>query len=405
MMRILHLSADYPDPLVRDKTHAIANLLKLAPQQEHRVYSLNRSDWRAPVASQIFADPISDNNRALRYPAPPKGILHQHFLHRLADWIATDCDQSGFRPEAIHAHKLTIEGVAGHALAQRFGIPLILSAQGNTDLKLVRARPDLRPIFRRIWHDASIAFPFAPWTRDRLDTLLGQRTSPTFVLPCPGPADDILAPTHAPPVIRTAFHLRDHANKNAERLIRAIGMVASRMPQVVLEIIGGGDDKAKALLQRLADRHAPGHVRFRGKVAHGDWQGLMNTCAAFALVSHRESFGMVFSEALLAGAPCLIPAGRAIDGYLPEGEVTISAPPRSTQAIADGLFRLVRDQTQFKARLRACQTEGKLNFLRRDAIAQIYGQALAAIPDATASRPETPNSNMPLASTTILIPA
>ena len=404
-MRILHLTADYPDPVVRDKTQAIANLLKLAPAHDHRVCSLNRSDWRARLTSQTFRDQVSDSNRALRYPAPPKGILHQHFLHRLADWIAADCDRSGFRPDAIHAHKLTIEGIAGHALAQRLGIPLIISAQGNTDLKLVTARPDLRPVFRQIWHSASIAFPFAPWTHDRLDRLLGQRTLPTIPLPCPGPADDLMAPTHAPPVIRTAFHLRDHANKNAERLIRAIGLVASQAPPVVLEIIGGGDDRARTTLQRLADRYAPGHVRFRGKVAHDDMQGLMNTCAAFALVSHRESFGMVFSEALLAGAPCLIPAGRAIDGYLPEGDVTISAPPQNTQAIADGLLRLLRDQTQFKARLRAHQTDGKLDFLRRDAIARTYQQALAAVADTPVNEREPKRHHLPLASTTILIPA
>jgi hypothetical protein len=35
-MRVLHISADFPDPLVPAKTRAIANLLDLAPEHEHR---------------------------------------------------------------------------------------------------------------------------------------------------------------------------------------------------------------------------------------------------------------------------------------------------------------------------------------------------------------------------------
>ncbi|MEL7152819.1 MAG: glycosyltransferase, partial [Pseudomonadota bacterium] len=208
--------------------------------------------------------------------------------------------------------------------------------------------------------------------------LLGHRKGRTHCLPCPGPADQIIAPTVAPPIVRSAFNLADHRNKNADRLIRAIGIVSRDVSDVQLELIGGGSDHSLATLKKSADRHAPGRVRFCGPIPHAQMQAVLSTSAAFALVSHRESFGMVFAEALLSGVPCLIPKGRAIDGYFPEGSITLSANPSNKNSIASGLLRLLQKQSDFKARLLAHQQSGKLDFLRRDAISQVYASALSA---------------------------
>jgi hypothetical protein len=89
---------------------------------------------------------------------------------------------------------------------------------------------------------------------------------------------------------------------------------------------------------------------------------------------------MVFSEALLAGAPCLIPRGRAIDGYFEEGGVVVSADPKDEAEIVEGLTRLAREETAFKRRLAALGDGGGLDFLRREAIARVYAEALAALP-------------------------
>src|SRR5690606_36244129 len=106
-----------------------------------------------------------------------------------------------------------------------------------------------------------------------------------------------------------------------------------------------------AALAALADDVAPGRVRFLGSLANTEIQRRFNASTAFALVSHRESYGMVFAEALLAGAPCLIPRGRAIDGYFAEGSAVLSADPKDEAKITRGLVRLVREEHEFKSRL------------------------------------------------------
>jgi glycosyltransferase involved in cell wall biosynthesis len=387
-MRILHLSADYPDPLVPAKTRAVANLLALADGHRHRVLSLNRVGWRigglAGIHALDFADAAGPGHRAVAYGAPGKGFLLRRSMERLADWAAADCAEAGFAPDLVHAHKLSVEGIAGARLARHFGVPLVISVQGNTDLKIVGARRDLRPLYARIWAEAAVVFPFAPWSRARLDALLGARRGPVRALPCPGPADALTAPritsqSAAAPVIRTAFNLRDARNKNAGRLIRAIARAGAEVPEIRLEIIGGGDAAAFAALAALAARAAPGRVRFLGAVPNPQVQRLFNEATAFALVSHRESYGMVFAEALLAGAPCLIPRGRAIDGYFAEGTVLLAADPEDEAGIASALVRLVREEGAFKARLAELGRAGGLDLLTRPAIRDSYLGALAEV--------------------------
>ena len=51
------------------------------------------------------------------------------------------------------------------------------------------------------------------------------------------------------------------------------------------------------------------------------------------MLSLRESDGMVYAEALLAGTPCLYSSGRNIDGILPDGETTLGINSKDTITI------------------------------------------------------------------------
>ena len=66
-MRILHLSADYPDPVHPAKTLAIRNLLELVPQHIHHVFSLNRTHWHGELSMHRFDDRVATGNTAIQY--------------------------------------------------------------------------------------------------------------------------------------------------------------------------------------------------------------------------------------------------------------------------------------------------------------------------------------------------
>lgn len=373
---ILHLSADYPDPLMPRKTPAVANLLALVPEVTHHVYSLNRVGWHADIHALDFADAAGEAHRAIAYGAPPKGLFLKRYLDRLADWLAEDLARRGIRPNLVHAHKLSVEGLVGASIARTLGIPLVISIQGNSDLKIISARRDLSRFWKPVWQGAAVAFPFAPWAAERMVDLLGTREGPIFFLPCPTPADCLFPPRIAGPVFRSAFNLAHYRSKNADGLIKSLALAARRVPEIRLEIIGGGDPVAFAELSAFAARRAPGRVRFLGAVRNTDIQALFNSSCALALPSHRESFGMVFSEALLAGCPCLISRGWGIDGYCADEEIVLAVDSRDVREIAEGLVRLARGEVAFKARLARLAASGAINRFRRAQIAEVYRSGL-----------------------------
>lgn len=375
-MRILHISADYPDPLVPSKTPAIRNLLDLVPEHEHRVWSLNRVGWRHGIAALGFGP----GHRAVTYGAPPRGLLLQTRLARVAAFILEDAAAAGFRPDAVHAHKLSVDGLVGDFVAGELGVPLLLSLQGNSDLKILRARRDLLPTWRRIWHAAAVTFPFAPWTQTGVEALLGERSGPVVLLPCPLDREQIIAPAMAPSsVVRTAFHLAAYRNKNALTLAKATAMARREIPDLRLEIAGGGDAGAFATLVDAAQGPNPLPLNLAGPVPRNEISAFFNTAVCMAQPSLRESFGMVFIEALMAGCPVLVPQGCAIDGYFEDGRVGLTVPARDEVALAEALARLTREEAAFKERVFELQEGGGLDRFRQTAIGMTYRRALARL--------------------------
>lgn len=374
IMQILHLSADYPDPLAPAKTSAIRRLLELVPEVDHDVYSLNRVGPTRGISALSF----ETRHRAVTYGAAPFGVLHRSFLHRLARWIISDIEDRGMRPSAIHAHKLSVEGLVGDEIAKQFRVPLIVSCQGNSDMKIIGAKPELRPVWRKIWQDADWVLPFAPWTQDSLQAVLGPREAPISVLPCPTEADYVLSPTITGPVVRTAFHLDHHVNKNARLIIEAASIARQTIPGLKLEVIGAGSPTAFADMQAIIGQQ-PSNTLLVGPILNTAIQQTLNQSACFVMPSQRESYGMVFAEALLAGCPVIHGSSNGISGYFQDTAFAQPVRQGGATALAEQIVGLIEDQKNVKANLAQAQRMGRLEILRRPAIAERYREALYTV--------------------------
>ncbi|MQX38426.1 glycosyltransferase [Roseospira navarrensis] len=371
--RLLHISADFPDPLRPAKTRAIANLLALTDDVvQHTVYSINRVSHTLPLAALVFGP----DWRAVAYPGPPRGLFLKTYLDRLGDWILRDVRTRGLSVDAVHAHKLSTDALAAARVADGLGVPLLISSQGNSDLKIIGKRPDLRPVWRGLWRRAAVVFPFAPWTAEGLTAMLGPREGSVVTLPCPTGQDSVMTPRPTEPVIKTVFNLHDYENKNAVGLIQAVAAAARTVPDIRLEILGGGDPTGYAVLQGAIQRHAPDRCRLRGPVPHEAVQAEMNAACAVAMVSRRESYGMVYAEALLAGAPVIHAATNGIAGYFPASPAVVGVDPGDPDALVAALVAAVQRQAEAKAALATLQASGALDQLTDRAIRETYATAL-----------------------------
>jgi len=383
--RILHVSADFPDSIEAFKTPVIRSLLDLtADRFRHEVISLNR---RSPgvlafgrgLVSGLGEPPLEVGQQrfaygqALIYQAPPRGLFHATMLRKLGNWLAEDCLE-GPLPDLLVGHKLAVEGMAVQHAASRLDLPYSICIQGDTDTKILAARPDLTAQFARVFHDAEVVFPFTPWALRQVEERLGRRSKPAVMLPCPTDLDTLTPPRSRGNGLVSVFHLKNYRRKNLQGLVDALQLVAKEGLEVRLDIIGGGSEhdfeKCRSIASRLP------MVEFTGPLDRHALRERLNKATALVLPSLRESFGLVFIEALFAGLPVIYPKGNAIDGYFDACSFALAVDARDATAIAAAIKRVMSEEAQLKEALLKWQHSDDALIFRRHAIGETFAKGL-----------------------------
>ncbi|MFM2371325.1 MAG: hypothetical protein RIS85_1056 [Pseudomonadota bacterium] len=357
---VLHLSGDFPDPIDSFKTPVIRSLLDLtASEFSHRVVSINR---KSPSLPTLLADTVKglgrpglavssqqfDRGVALQYGAPGRGLFHATMLRQLGDWLAESIAQ-GERPDLLVGHKLAIEGIAIQRAASALNLPYALSIQGDTDTKILSARPDLTRTLAKAFHEADVVFPFSPWALKAVEAKLGRRQGPTILLPCPTDLDTPVMPTAGGEGLVTVFHLKNYKRKNLPAMVDAMKQLEAAGLSPKLTVVGGGNAQERQRCQSLAN--GLNGITFAGPQDRAAVRQTMARAKGFVMPSLRESFGLVFIEALFAGLPIIYPAGTAVDGFLDGLPFALRVDARDPAALAAAMRKLIEDEQPLKAAL------------------------------------------------------
>lgn len=161
--------------------------------------------------------------------------------------------------------------------------------------------------------------------------------------------------SHEPAIL---FVGRLEKRKGIDILIQAIPYVLKKIPEANFVIIGrdsfvNEDEVAfsgkkessyKEKLMKLIPEGYKNKAQFLGYVAPEDLDRYYRQCDIFVAPSLYESFGFIFIEAMSYGKPVVGCGVGGIPEVIIDGVTGVLVPPADTQALADAIIVLLKDQ-------------------------------------------------------------
>jgi glycosyltransferase involved in cell wall biosynthesis len=173
------------------------------------------------------------------------------------------------------------------------------------------------------------------------------------------------------------FHLDSWRRKGFEQLVRAAVAAAANIDGLTIDVYGTGAARSIRAAEAVISRHrAALIVRLMGAAPHDQVQSILNGYTGFVMAPHRETYGMVHVEALLAGLPILWSKDRGVDGFFENHDVGYRADPTSVADVARGIRTLVEREQSLKVNIAHLQRNGAFEHLRRHSIAKTYTNIL-----------------------------
>jgi phosphatidylinositol alpha-mannosyltransferase len=257
-------------------------------------------------------------------------------------WIGVRDALRDFRPDVIHVHEPFTPGPAMFAVFAA-NAPVLSTFHsyyepGHFHSRVyAAAAPLLRPVWNRI--DERVAVSEA--ARSTIVSRMGD--AEIHIVPN-GAEIGVFAgaaPASLPPGRKLLFVGRLESRKGFRIAVDAFARLAARYPDLVLVVVGEGDERSAvddlgpALRQR---------IHMVGRVPSEALPGYHRAADIFLAPSTgNESFGIVLVEAMAAGLPVVasdIPGYRAVTRHEQEG---LLVPPGDAAALAAAVGRLIDD--------------------------------------------------------------
>jgi glycosyltransferase involved in cell wall biosynthesis len=112
-------------------------------------------------------------------------------------------------------------------------------------------------------------------------------------------------------------------------------------PELELEIVGDGPEMAR--LKLMAKNDGTGErIKFSGRLSNDETLSRMKDSDIFAMPSTRETFGMVYLEAMSKGCITIGSRDQGIDGTIVDGRNGFLVKPGDTEELV-GKISLIKD--------------------------------------------------------------
>ena len=339
-MRTLVLTPDFP-PAPGGIQHLVHRTVSHAPELECRVVTLD-----TPGAAEFDRAGTLDVKRLPGAAGAPRPVS------TLALNGAAVAQALAFRPEVVlSAHTVMSPGAS--LIRRVLGVPVVQYFHG----KEIGVRPRLAGYAAR---NADACIAVSRYTSGLVAEAGGRPEKIHLIHPgvdLPGPRPTV-EPADRPTVL-TIARMEDRY-KGHDVMVRAMSLVAARVPGAQWVVIGDGP--LRAAIAELARSSGVGEdvIRFLGAVSDEERDAWLDRAHVFSMPSRMpaggyvgEGFGIVYLEANAHGCPALAGGvGGAVDAVV-DGQTGVLVDPEDHISVGNALVELLQNDSKREAMGRA----------------------------------------------------
>lgn len=330
---ILHIIPDYFN--TRLYQLMLEALQSISPNRTYKAYvCANTKNEHANLPQYIYQAGRSFSNleRLLFFPK-------QRYLLRDIEKQVSMSDVS-----CIHAHTLFSSGYLAYRLHKKYGIPYIIAIR-NTDVNIFfKYMPHLRCIGQRIAEHASRIIYISPAYQRQVEGRYLSKLTANKATVIPNGIDDIFLQNCSQHqrlnnTIRIIYIGRIEKAKNIKTLIRVVDTMVKQGKSVRLSLVGSIiDSNLKPLIEsRKANIEWYPQCDKQQVLTH------LRQNDIFMMPSFRETFGLVYVEAMSQGLPVIYTKGQGIDGFFEDGKVGYAVPAKDVNYIINRVDDILKE--------------------------------------------------------------
>lgn len=249
--------------------------------------------------------------------------------------------------DVIHAHTLVVNGLIAYWNYRKRGTPYIVTVR-NTDVNIyLKKIPFFKWYIKRVLSKAeSIIFLSPAFYENHFkkyfsNYFLSDISRKINIIP--SGIDDYWYLDRAKPIeikdnnFNILFLGKLRQNKNLYGLLQACEILQKKQGlNITLDILGEGEE-----IKRVQEKgwsfkvNAHGFVKDRYKIKR-----YIEKAHVLAVISFKESFGLVYAEAVSQNTPIIYTKGQGFDGVFEQGVVGYAADPKDVLDIANKLLEV-----------------------------------------------------------------
>jgi len=245
------------------------------------------------------------------------------------------------KPDIIHAHTLFSDGSLANYYNRKYDIPFIVAIRSTDIDAFLKYKPWLKRYGKHILDNASyIIFISHSLKKKFLQKYGTLYESKSLIIPN-GISQSFFSVNnlqkrgvHAP--LKLVYVGDFRKLKNVPTLIKYVNKRQAR-----LTIVGRGGDQEKRVLQMIRNSNK---INYLGRIENqSKLTEIYGQSDVFIMISKRETFGLVYIEAMSQGLPVIYSNGVGIDGLFNDGEVGFGVDPNSSDDIDTATRKIIAD--------------------------------------------------------------